>query len=132
MVAIFEEGMYFSYSYDLTEPLHFTSERKISQSCFNWAEKFQRELKGFDKMWSLPIIQGFVGKMEMYVNAKKIIITLISRRSRQRGGTQYYSTGLDKNGHTSNFVETEQILSIKNYLFSYLQVRGSVPLFWRQ
>lgn len=39
-------------------------------------------------MWSLPIIQGFVGRMEMHIKAKKIVITLISRRSRYKGGTQ--------------------------------------------
>ena len=41
-------------------------------------------------MWSLPIIQGFVGKMELHLQAKKIKIILISRRSRYKGGTQQY------------------------------------------
>lgn len=30
---------------------------------FNWAKKFQTELEKFDGSWSLPVIQGNVGKM---------------------------------------------------------------------
>jgi hypothetical protein len=35
-------------------------------------------------------------------------------------------------GNVANFCETEQILIIKNQCFSHLQIRGSVPAFWKQ
>lgn len=40
--------------------------------------------------------------------------------------------GIDDKGHTANYVETEQIMSTGNLVFSYVQARGSVPLFWEQ
>ena len=83
-------------------------------------------------MWSLPIIQGFVGKLEIHVNAIKIKIFLISRRSRDASGTHQYTTGLDYEGHAANFVETEQIVKINDLIFSFVQMRGSVPLYWSQ
>jgi hypothetical protein len=41
-----------------------------------------------------------------------------------------YGRGVDKNGYTANFVETELIINVGEYFFSYLQVRGSVPIYW--
>jgi len=32
----------------------------------------------------------------------------------------------------ANFVETEQILMYRDLVFSHVQIRGSVPLFWQQ
>jgi hypothetical protein len=49
-------------------------------------------------------------------------------------GTRYFSRGIDSEGHVSNFNETEQILidEESGTLFSHVQIRGSIPLFWRQ
>ena len=57
---------------------------------------------------------------------------LISRRRHGQAGTRYLSRGLDDEGNVANFVETEQVLTYGNLLFSHVQVRGSVPLFWQQ
>ena len=35
-------------------------------------------------------------------------------------------------GHVSNFVETEQIIQSGKQVASFVQVRGSIPLYWRQ
>ena len=61
-------------------------------------------------------------------------MTLISRRSFKRAGTRFHSRGIDESGKVSNFVETETIVSYnqRQILFSHLQIRGSVPLFWTQ
>lgn len=40
--------------------------------------------------------------------------------------------GTNDDGHVANFVETEQIIYLDNQVTSYLQTRGSVPLFWEQ
>ncbi|KAM0682660.1 Phosphatidylinositide phosphatase SAC1 [Mitosporidium daphniae] len=40
--------------------------------------------------------------------------------------------GIDKDGFVSNFCETEQILLTSNNLVSFLQIRGSMPIFWSQ
>ena len=40
--------------------------------------------------------------------------------------------GTNDDGSVANFVETEQILSTESDISSFLQTRGSVPLFWEQ
>lgn len=41
-------------------------------------------------------------------------------------------TGTNDDGHVANFVETEQTIYVDNEVTSYVQTRGSVPLFWEQ
>jgi hypothetical protein len=57
---------------------------------------------------------------------------LISRRRHLRGGTRYNARGIDDQGSVANFVETEQIVKMENIVFSYVIIRGSVPVFWEQ
>ena len=74
-------------------------------------------------------------------------LALISRRSRFRAGTRYFRRGIDPKGHVANFNETEQILLLErqsipgsvpisdnNYAakFSFVQIRGSIPVFWSE
>ena len=59
-------------------------------------------------------------------------MTLISRLSCRRAGTRFNARGVDDDGNVANFVETETIFCTDNICFSYVQVRGSVPLFWEQ
>ncbi|CAK7223408.1 Inositol-1,4,5-trisphosphate 5-phosphatase 1 [Sporothrix curviconia] len=60
-------------------------------------------------------------------------LTVISRLSCRRAGTRFNSRGIDDDGNVANFVETETIYwSPSGVLFSYVQVRGSVPVFWEQ
>ncbi|KAH9909420.1 SacI-like domain-containing protein [Xylariomycetidae sp. FL2044] len=60
-------------------------------------------------------------------------LTVISRLSCKRAGTRFNSRGIDDDGHVANFVETETVYwSPSGVLFSYAQVRGSVPVFWEQ
>lgn len=72
----------------------------------------------------------------MVVNQKKIKFILVTRRDKSRAGYRFLSRGANEHGHTSNFAETEQILAVHedNYtdMFSYLEIRGSIPLIWRQ
>nr|OQO16290.1 hypothetical protein B0A51_17157 [Rachicladosporium sp. CCFEE 5018] len=59
-------------------------------------------------------------------------MTLISRLSCRRAGTRFNSRGIDDDGNVANFVETETIFNTDYICFSYVQCRGSVPLFWEQ
>ena len=65
------------------------------------------------------------------------LITLISRRSIKRLGLRYLRRGVDDFGDTANSVETEQILSKASWkpsekVYSFTQIRGSIPLFFSQ
>ncbi|CEL51652.1 Phosphatidylinositide phosphatase SAC2 OS=Danio rerio GN=inpp5f PE=3 SV=1 [Rhizoctonia solani AG-1 IB] len=61
---------------------------------------------------------------------------LISRRSRDRAGLRYQRRGIDDDAHVANFVETEGLVRStrmgSDNVFSYMQIRGSIPLFWSQ
>ncbi|KAF2842898.1 hypothetical protein M501DRAFT_993676 [Patellaria atrata CBS 101060] len=60
-------------------------------------------------------------------------ITLVSRLSCRRAGTRFNARGIDDDGNVANFVETETIFwTPSGICFSYVQIRGSVPIFWEQ
>ncbi|KAF2124634.1 hypothetical protein P153DRAFT_370564 [Dothidotthia symphoricarpi CBS 119687] len=71
-------------------------------------------------------------------DGKDFVLTLISRRSIKRAGLRYLRRGIDDEGCTANSVETEQILSSPTWntsqdkIFSFTQIRGSIPLFFSQ
>ncbi|KAH6915044.1 phosphatidylinositol phosphate phosphatase [Coprinopsis sp. MPI-PUGE-AT-0042] len=84
-------------------------------------------------------IQGYVGLFTMGLpapptNGQPAVATLalISRLGWKRAGTRFNTRGIDDDGNTANFVETETIFSTDQHCVSYVQVRGSVPLFWEQ
>ncbi|KAI0029153.1 SacI homology domain-containing protein [Vararia minispora EC-137] len=74
------------------------------------------------------------------INGRNIQLCLISRRSRFRAGTRYFRRGIDHEGHVANFNETEQIVFISSQgvaedvstTLSFVQIRGSVPIFWAE
>ncbi|KAJ7590659.1 inositol polyphosphate phosphatase [Mycena floridula] len=84
-------------------------------------------------------IQGYVGISTMALPAPPTdgsptiaTLSLISRLGWKRAGTRFNTRGVDDDGNCANFVETETILSTDQHCVSYVQVRGSVPLFWEQ
>nr|CAI5823134.1 unnamed protein product [Callosobruchus analis] len=94
--------------------------------------------------WILPIIQGYIQieqcKVEM---GRELIDTdqksyeiftlcILSRRSRFRAGTRYKRRGVDENGEVANYVETEQMVIYQTHEVSFVQIRGSVPVYWSQ
>lgn len=75
--------------------------------------------------------------VDLRSSEKKFSITIISRRSTRRAGLRYLRRGIDENGYAANFVETEQILSTPTWnpssrIYSFVQIRGSIPLFFTQ
>ena len=92
-------------------------------------------LQGISHRWLVPLIQGYCASFNhLRFLQKNIRITLISRRETARAGPRFFSRGIDDQGNVANFVETELIVEYdnNNALFSHLQIRGSVPLFWSQ
>lgn len=63
-------------------------------------------------------------------------LTLISRRSTERPGLRYQRRGIDSSGSVANFVETEFVVECvregTRHVDSFVQVRGSIPLYWSQ
>ncbi|CDS01765.1 hypothetical protein [Sporisorium scitamineum] len=72
-------------------------------------------------------------------------VMVISRRSKERAGLRYQRRGINESGQVANFVETEQILYVLRRqpsstsaneligdVLSFVQIRGSIPLYWSQ
>lgn len=68
------------------------------------------------------------------INSHVISFGLVSRRSRHRAGTRYFSRGIDSHGNVSNFNETEMLVFAQNgqVRASFVQTRGSVPVYWTE
>lgn len=66
------------------------------------------------------------------VNGVAFTWGIVSRRSVHRAGTRLFSRGIDANGNVSNYVETEQLVEANGDRSSFVQTRGSIPLFWQQ
>lgn len=47
-------------------------------------------------------------------------------------GMRYKRRGVDTDGRVANYVETEQLIHVHNHTLSFVQTRGSVPVFWSQ
>ncbi|KAF7723677.1 hypothetical protein EC973_001768 [Apophysomyces ossiformis] len=146
---------YYSHTYDLTQSLQrqtqFSAETlkqplwKRADERFFWNRYLSSKLiNANDNLddFILPVLQGFVELQVTRINGKPFVLTLITRRSRHRAGTRYFSRGIDDQGHVSNFVETEQLVLYDGpgarqpftgkKKLSYVQTRGSVPLQWAQ
>ncbi|KAI9726524.1 MAG: hypothetical protein M1828_001346 [Chrysothrix sp. TS-e1954] len=84
----------------------------------------------------LPSIEE-VSQSATTATQQDFLLTLISRRSTRRPGLRYLRRGIDDSGNVANSVETEQILSradlsANDPVFSFLQTRGSLPLYFSQ
>lgn len=106
----------------------------------------------------LPVMFGMMRITSTKVKGTPFSFTLITRRSRHRAGTRYLTRGIDDLGHVGNYNETEQIVilndseatpsgfaggggmqngrvdndSHETQVMSYIQTRGSVPVFWAE
>ncbi|XP_077005469.1 synaptojanin-2 isoform X2 [Tamandua tetradactyla] len=82
--------------------------------------------------WLLKVICGVVTIRTVYASHKQAKACLISRISCERAGARFHTRGVNDDGHVSNFVETEQTIYMDDGVSSFVQIRGSVPLFWEQ
>lgn len=89
--------------------------------------------------WLLYVIHGFCGQSKLLIYGRPVHVTLIARRSSKFAGTRFLKRGANCEGDVANEVETEQIIhdaSVMSFTAgsysSYVQVRGSVPLYWSQ
>ncbi|KAJ2612895.1 hypothetical protein H4S08_002485 [Coemansia sp. RSA 1365] len=142
-------GLFFSYKYDLTRALQvkgahgLDSEREplanVADSNYWFNHNIQLPLLAQNGAeWALPLIQGCVQVTHCQITEDNLFqICLLSRRCCKRIGLRYERRGADSSGHVANFVETEQILVLEAsdlppHYASFVQIRGSIPFFWKQ
>ncbi|KOS19072.1 Phosphoinositide phosphatase SAC1 [Escovopsis weberi] len=170
--------MYFSYSIDLTNSFQRQSQADTSRPIWMRADDrffFNKYLQsglidfrnggsrnqpgpqpGIDP-YILPCIFGMFEAKPTKFKGTPLTIAIISRRSRYRGGTRYFTRGVDEDGHAANYNETEQVVILNDsgsglsgfagssdmqsgkfgvsshketQILSYVQTRGSVPTYW--
>ena len=140
MTKILTQGMYYSHRYDLTRTIQYNLVPKnsplydVANKDYTWNNFICKDFIGttVKTTWLTPVIQGFVGVTEGKLKGKNFKISLISRRCTKKAGTRFNARGIDDEGHAANTVETEQILVYEDILYSFVQTRGSVPIFWVQ
>lgn len=135
---ILQQGTYYSYHYDLTTALQRTHAAKTIYDQANdkylWNKRLCEDFitAKVSTKWLVPLIRGYVDVAEGEVKEKTLKLVLISRRRNRMGGYWPTACGVDDEGNVANAVETEQILMYSNNVYSFVQVRGSVPVFWRK
>ncbi|BGP37915.1 Inositol-1,4,5-trisphosphate 5-phosphatase 1 [Rhodotorula kratochvilovae] len=77
-------------------------------------------------------IQGYVDTYDINLGGEPAVLSLVSRLGWKRSGTRFNVRGVDDDGGVANFAETETILRTRELCFSFVQTRGSVPLFWEE
>ncbi|CAO3571408.1 unnamed protein product [Mortierella alpina] len=152
---------HFSYDYEITHTLQRQSDLRGNASPFweraderfFWNYRLHTKFIEHTRLYRdqdlsnfiLPIMNGFVEIQQSEINKKPFTFALISRRSRHRAGTRYFSRGIDAQGNVSNFNETEQIVVVDSTpkaqgmaipgsftILAHVQTRGSIPIFWAQ
>ncbi|KDO22358.1 hypothetical protein SPRG_11310 [Saprolegnia parasitica CBS 223.65] len=138
---------YYSFEYHLTlsaQRRFGTSGLKLpmhlrADEGFFWnkpvLEPFFRSKLKLEK-WIVPVINGYVKVMpnvKVSADVPPFDFFFFTRRSWRRIGTRFNVRGVDKDGHTANFAETEVLMRKPDGgICSYVQIRGSIPLYWDQ
>lgn len=155
VTKLLEAGtLYYSLDFDITRSLDKSTSRNADSfgspqqsetrvgNAFWWTWPMARLGGSVASSWALRTIYGFVSTQHMRfsadplpTNASEFSVTVVSRRSRRRAGTRYITRGADALGDVANFVETEQVVWSAHFpeaYSSFVIIRGSVPVFWRQ
>jgi len=142
--------LYFSDTMDLSISLQktFTNNNNRNSSfifpytiphfCWNYNMTRSLDLNGMENFVA-PVINGFFSLRTLSEYPGSFNFIIIARKDTRRSGMRYLVRGSDNNGNVANFVETEEAIVITNYkqqnkleILSYLQIRGSIPLIWKQ
>ncbi|KAH9001323.1 SacI homology domain-containing protein [Lactarius akahatsu] len=131
----------------LAEPLPTLPLWRRVDRQFWWNEHLSKPLTDAGlHPYVLPLVQGFFQIASFSIpldpelseagDTTRVEYIIMSRRSRDRAGLRYQRRGVDDEAHVANFVETETVTRLDREnttnIFSYVQIRGSIPLFWTQ
>jgi len=138
---------YFSYDYHITHSIQRQEQLaneirskphwKVADRRFFWNRFLLRHfLTKRLHDWITVVTRGYFGiEKQIYLpngNVPPCDLALFSRISCLRAGTRFNARGINDDGNVANFVETEQIIVSDKMIFSYVQIRGSVPIFWEE
>ncbi|KAM9320557.1 synaptojanin-1 [Gastrophryne carolinensis] len=122
-------------SMDLSLNAHRSTQEQRTDNRFFWNQSLHLHLKHYGVNcddWLLRLMCGGVEIRTIYAAHKQAKACIISRLSCERAGTRFNVRGTNDNGQVANFVETEQVIYLDDCVSSFIQIRGSIPLFWEQ
>ncbi|XP_061818830.2 synaptojanin-1 isoform X4 [Nerophis lumbriciformis] len=102
---------------------------------FFWNQSLHLHLKHYGVNcddWLLRLMCGGVEIRTIYAGHRQAKACIFSRLSSERAGTRFNVRGTNDDGQVANFVETEQAIFLDDRVSSFIQIRGSIPLFWEQ
>ncbi|KAM9847210.1 synaptojanin-1 [Aulostomus maculatus] len=131
---------YFAWSSSgLSMDLSLNAHRRILEDTtdnrFFWNQSLHLHLKHYGVNcddWLLRLMCGGVEIRTIYAGHKQAKACIFSRLSSERAGTRFNVRGTNDDGQVANFVETEQVIFLDDRVSSFIQIRGSIPLFWEQ
>lgn len=122
-------------NFDITLSAQRRRKTNETDNRFFWNRMLHIHLMRFAvdcEFWLLKAMCGSIEIRTVYAGSRQARAVIISRLSCERAGTRFNVRGCNDDGHVANFVETEQAIYLDGEITSYLQTRGSVPLFWEQ
>ncbi|XP_031427567.1 synaptojanin-1 isoform X2 [Clupea harengus] len=122
-------------SIDLSLNAHRRIKEDTTDNRFFWNQSLHLHLKHYGVNcddWLLRLMCGGVEVRTIYAGHKQAKACVISRLSSERAGTRFNVRGANDDGQVANFVETEQVVFLDDKVSSFIQIRGSIPLFWEQ
>ncbi|KAL2094298.1 hypothetical protein ACEWY4_009017 [Coilia grayii] len=122
-------------SIDLSLNAHRRIKEDTTDNRFFWNQSLHLHLKHYGVNcddWLLRLMCGGVEIRTIYAGHKQAKACVISRLSSERAGTRFNVRGTNDDGQVANFVETEQVIFLDDKVSSFIQIRGSIPLFWEQ
>ncbi|XP_040279132.1 synaptojanin-1 isoform X2 [Bufo bufo] len=122
-------------SLDLSLNAHRSMQEQRTDNRFFWNQSLHLHLKHYGVNcddWLLRLMCGGVEIRTIYAAHKQAKACIVSRLSCERAGTRFNVRGTNDNGQVANFVETEQVIYLDDCVASFIQIRGSIPLFWEQ
>ncbi|XP_036393120.1 synaptojanin-1-like isoform X2 [Megalops cyprinoides] len=122
-------------SFDLSLNAYRRIKEGATDNRFFWNQSLHLHLKHYGvncDEWLLRLMCGGVEIRTVYAGHQQAKACVISRLSSERAGTRFNVRGINDDGQVANFVETEQVIFLDDKVSSFIQIRGSVPLFWEQ
>ncbi|XP_033638398.1 synaptojanin-1-like [Asterias rubens] len=122
--------------FDLSLCAQRQNQEHTTDNRFFWNRTLHLHLQRFNvncSDWLLVVMCGGVEIRTIYCGTRQAKACLISRLSCERAGTRFNVRGTNDDGQVANFCETEQLIFLDDVnMSSFVQTRGSVPLFWEQ
>lgn len=105
----------------------------LNNELINFRERLTPfEVENFDQSGFLTTItRGYVKTCNIAINKPNdSLLTIINKQSCNKTGPLFGDWGSDDDGNVSNFQECEVIIYNENFCFSYILLKGNLPIFW--